>query len=645
MFREDVGIATDEFKKALPSKAGASVDTTFGSEHDMFKALLDKALKIYGSKGLVDQEALVKTDFTNNKEELVKVVRDGAKDQDIKVQLIAEMAAKYMEMMIQKNKFPLTPHHTQVLAMLLFSEFYDNQKAFERKTSAGGYNICAVIMQMKTGEGKSIVIAMLAVFVVLHYKKRVHVLENNQGLLERDFAEYEAFYRSFTHSTGAELTCSSDIDGTPDICYCLKKGNNSFFNQQMTKGSDVVLDDVILIVDEVDDLVVNENPLLRYLKPDREQTVEYQRYYKALKEHCSPAQPYNAKKWKDAQRIKEEMAGKEEGKHYAAGANDKFVMLDENHREPKVPLVSDWLEYLNYDRRSNSPDKLSYFNALCTPFMYNKYSCIFGLTGSVGGEAERKYIKETYRAVAFEVPQFLNTCKGDGKIAAVNQGVLLERNHAALLAKVCELTKAHYIDVPVLVIARDPTELDKVHTALQEVLLISHGGKMNPDELQKLRERDDNHEICGKEVWNKVIEEATLRRGTKAKSYCSVTVTERFGGRGHDFKVGDDDANAKGGMLVIATSIPDTREWIQWKGRTARQDKKGQASPRTAHTHIQLACWHRCPTQQHCAPHCPTQPCTPLAVLRRAVRGGPGLQAPRWLSKRPPAPVQEAARS
>ena len=29
-------------------------------------------------------------------------------------------------------------------------------------------------------------------------------------------------------------------------------------------------------------------------------------------------------------------------------------------------------------------------------------------------------------------------------------------------------------------------------------------------------------------------------------------------------------------MLVIATSIPDKREWIQWKGRTARQDRPGQ---------------------------------------------------------------------
>jgi hypothetical protein len=38
----------------------------------------------------------------------------------------------------------------------------------------------------------------------------------------------------------------------------------------------------------------------------------------------------------------------------------------------------------------------------------------------------------------------------------------------------------------------------------------------------------------------------------------------------------DKDANANGGMLVIATTVPDEREWIQWRGRTARQDRPGQ---------------------------------------------------------------------
>ena len=45
----------------------------------------------------------------------------------------------------------------------------------------------------------------------------------------------------------------------------------------------------------------------------------------------------------------------------------------------------------------------------------------------------------------------------------------------------------------------------------------------------------------------------------------------RFCGHGHDFDCLDERAKAEGGMLVIATSIPDAREWAQWKGRTARQ--------------------------------------------------------------------------
>lgn len=72
------------------------------------------------------------------------------------------------------------------------------------------------------------------------------------------------------------------------------------------------------------------------------------------------------------------------------------------------------------------------------------------------------------------------------------------------------------------------------------------------------------------------IEDTSKRTGTGDAAHFHITVTDVFGGRGHDFYCNDEFANANGGMLVIATSIPDTREWIQWKGRTARQDRPGQ---------------------------------------------------------------------
>jgi hypothetical protein len=263
------------------------------------------------------------------------------------------------------------------------------------------------------------------------------------------------------------------------------------------------------------------------------------------------------------------------------GEDGTYIMLevlpDGTSRTPKVPLKDDWLEYLNFTKFGKKPEKYTFFNALCTPFMYNKYGCIFGLTGSVGGEAERKYIKETYRAVAYEVPQFLKTCKKTTKEEARNNGVTLVDSHSELIRMVIATVKTKYNEVPILVIARNPQELEEIYQRLYDELVASpqNQGRMAPEDLQRLRERNE-HGVLMSDEWERVIEDATRRMGTGENTYCKVTVTEYFGGRGHDFNVMDPTTDKNGGMLVIATSIPDTREWIQWKGRTARQDRRGQ---------------------------------------------------------------------
>ena len=93
--------------------------------------------------------------------------------------------------------------------------------------------------------------------------------------------------------------------------------------------------------------------------------------------------------------------------------------------------------------------------------------------------------------------------------------------------------------------------------------------------MQRLSEFDASGKSL-KDHWQTIIDDATMHLGTADDHRCRVTFTDRFGGRGHDFQVSDKESNANGGMLVIATSIPDEREWIQWKGRTARQDRPGQ---------------------------------------------------------------------
>lgn len=433
---------------------------------------------------------------------------------------------------------------------------------------------------MKTGEGKSIVIAMLAIFVCKMFKTsngqpmKVHVLENNKGLLDRDYDTYAPFYAAF------DLKPAKRIDPTADICYCLKRENNQYFTQQLIEGK-LDLSEVILIVDEVDDLVVNESPTVMMLKPDDEETHKYRRVYELMNNGVT-TKPDDVPQalWKDCERIVQEANTKVEHKDYVKGqGSSSYLMLEQlpdgTSRLPRLALTDDWLEYLNFKTFNTLPVKRTFYASLCTPHMYANYKCIFGLTGSVGGPAEREYIKNTYRAVPYEVPQFLTTCKATTKEAPKNLGVFLEASTSNQESKVVEYVAANYKKVPVLVITRNPQEINRLYAQIKRRLV--DNGSMLPQHLQRLRERDDDGDLQDQE-WESIITNATKRHGADEQSYCYVTVTDYFGGRGHDYRVMDEQANKRerGGMLVIATSIPDTREWIQWAGRTARQDRPGQ---------------------------------------------------------------------
>ena len=54
-------------------------------------------------------------------------------------------------------------------------------------------------------------------------------------------------------------------------------------------------------------------------------------------------------------------------------------------------------------------------------------------------------------------------------------------------------------------------------------------------------------------------------------------MTDPRGGRGTDYRVDDSDVDAHGGLLLIPTCVPTSRrDWTQFLGRTARQDRRGQ---------------------------------------------------------------------
>jgi len=406
---------------------------------------------------------------------------------------------------------------------------------------------------------------------------RVHVLENNAGLLERDLRTQKPFYERFGLKAGTDL-----LDKDTQICYCLKDAINKAFLRKLVAGTlDDELKATILLVDEVDDLIVNERPNSHYVRKDADKTPSLIKCFEVLKVNVDGVKPegIDQETWEQAQRdVKYCNKHIERDKQYRViteGETAKAVMLDQAGNLPKVPLTAPWLIYINYKDCGIPPISETRYACVCTPYIFNKYAGIFGLTGSVGGKAELKYLTSTYHAVKFDVPRFLDTCVGNARKEVTNHGVEVVKDDAALVKRVVQLAVEYHKKVPVLIIASSGVELTKLVEACKNAELTHGEAAMPKDEVQRFSQFDEKGRSM-KAKWQTIIDDATKRLGGVDDNRCRVTVTDRFGGRGHDFQVSDKESNANGGMLVIATSIPDEREWIQWKGRTARQDRPGQ---------------------------------------------------------------------
>jgi predicted enzyme related to lactoylglutathione lyase len=118
-----------------------------------------------------------------------------------------EITRCFMRHFHDKTKILLPPHHTQLLSVLMCADFYDQRRQQEAaarpsrwwqrqraQEDSGLGDLKTMVARVGTGEGKSIIIAMLAVYLA-HFKgQKVHILVNNAGLRERDYSSMKLFY-------------------------------------------------------------------------------------------------------------------------------------------------------------------------------------------------------------------------------------------------------------------------------------------------------------------------------------------------------------------------------------------------------------------------------------------------------------------
>ena len=114
-------------------------------------------------------------------------------EEDVDLRMIYCLTANWMQISRERVLFPLPPRNAQIITVLTVASWAKSLLAKKKKHRDTRMGKC-VIAQVGTGEGKSLVIAMMAIYCVVVLKKRVHVLENNPSLLKKDVANLAPLY-------------------------------------------------------------------------------------------------------------------------------------------------------------------------------------------------------------------------------------------------------------------------------------------------------------------------------------------------------------------------------------------------------------------------------------------------------------------
>jgi hypothetical protein len=477
--------------------------------------------------------------------------------------LLIDIAACAAESMKEKYNVPMLPHHTQMIALLMFS--------IQVCQGPGKISVPRTILgRVGTGEGKSWIIGMLAAFVA---KKGLiaHVVIDNQTLLERDFAIMAALFKKMNIS--AE---KGQLGKSSQVVYCSAMDIELHFMDKMKAGvTDVNFKKCVMIVDEVDSLIVDENVYQCYVDDDQSGSEICEWWWVSGRNENK----YNFESWK--RKIMEKMEAAEmdsrikvEGKHYCVDDNGMMWALDERTSTVKRSAWFLWLEVMRRERFDDYRIRYcSRQSVICQKSCFSSYSFIFGLTGSLGTEAEQAYTKNHFNASCFYVPPFLDTCRGTSRPRPKCIGTYVGEDERRQLAQTVNVVTRNVSQVPILVVCKDAERLKKVALGLKE-LLPDHlaGDKLGPGVIELL-------DRPGKETeFQQMVEVATqaLQGQSGAKTW-RVTVTTAVGARGQDYHISDELVDEKGGFLLILEYVPDSqREWIQFLGRTARHDHPGQ---------------------------------------------------------------------
>lgn len=481
------------------------------------------------------------------------------------------------------HAFHVYPYHTQLLSFLSIIRPQENNKGR--------------VAQIRTGEGKSLIVAMLAAY--LCYQNRfVDIISSANYLAKRDQQKSADFFK-LLNVTSAHICYENPerkhfdaqvLYGTShDFQFSILRDQLFDYNHRQTTLNGVLIKRICdaVIVDELDSLFLDSasNAAILSLPTLHNFTWVYEPIYQYVQHNFYH---HLNRKISDVKQILAALVNhdyKHEFKHITEQQITKWItsaesaliyQKDENYvikeiesittyqsqKQDQIVIVDNkntgrlsgencrWKNGLHQfieakHKLSISPEN-STGAALCQPAFFAKYRNIYGLTGTIGEKQERKELTDIYSIGSFDVPPHFPSQR---------------RKLPAQYSFTLEQYKANILyDIDCMILAKRP------------VLVLFNTIKETNEFSKYLTRYKVNHQIL-----NDVQEQQEELIVNRAGRSCAVTIATNTAGRGTDIIL-TQESKSNGGLHVILTFFPpNLRVEEQGVGRAGRQGQPGSS--------------------------------------------------------------------
>ncbi len=465
-----------------------------------------------------------------------------------------------------ESYFKIEPNITQIFAILGLLHGDDQ----------GGR-----LAQIKTGEGKSTVITILALLFALEGKS-VHIFTSAHHLAIRDQAKYAPFFKLLGLDSAHCCDHQREMPFREKIIYGTHSDFEFLVLYDAFKTPDkqqLSLDNAVALVDEIDSLLLDSaligariamphptshmwllDLIFDYVKAqgktftvNMESVQATRAALNALEGGCYQAQLHaidDVFLVVHLQNAKRALYALTQNEDYIVEENNTIISIIDRGLTDEIYRGMRWKNGLHgfLEKKHGIPAQAETLTlaTISNPAFFTLYSWLFAVSGTLGGQAERDEIAHIYRLNAFDVPPHLPSLRQ----AMPNQ---LSMNHWASIK--AEVMRFHAQNRPVLILC------DTIDSAQSLFDFLSH------DELKAYCQLFNEQQVADKEH--------IVRRMGHAKT---ITCATRIAARGTDVKL-TLESKAAGGLHVISTFFAkNTRVEEQGIGRAARQGEPGSFS-------------------------------------------------------------------